>query len=209
MTGKQIFITIGVLASLALATYFIVSGPMNAKASCIKENPKIVAFGDSLVAGYGATAGNDFPAALAREVGIPVENLGRVGDTTGSALGRIATLDIIQPDIVIVLLGGNDALQRLPVATTKANLSLIIDTLQKKDIEVVLVGVPGGFGTDPFRPMFTELKDQYDVKLVPNILSGIFGNRDLMSDQIHPNDVGYARMAARVAPVIEGVCALD
>jgi len=106
-----------------------------------------------------------------------------------------------------VLLGGNDALQRVPVATTKQNLEAIIERLQKANIRVVLAAVPGGFASDPYKPMFEDLAKIHSVKLVPNILSGIITNKSLMSDQVHPNDSGYAKVATKLVPAIESVCA--
>ncbi len=175
--------------------------------SCAQQNQKIVAFGDSLVAGYGSTQGNDFPSLLSKLLGVPVMNLGRSGDTTAQALDRLGEVTDEKPTIAIVLLGGNDALQKIPMATTKRNLSEIIDTLQKANVHVVLVGVLGGFPSDPYAPMFQELAKQYRVPFVSNILSGIIGTNSLLSDEVHPNDAGYAKVAARIAPAVERACA--
>ncbi|KND50863.1 MAG: acyl-CoA thioesterase I [Parcubacteria bacterium C7867-007] len=174
--------------------------------SCATEKTTIAVFGDSLVAGYGATKGNDFPSLLSKQLGAPVQNFGRNGETTSSALDRTNQVLQANPDIVVVLLGGNDALQRFPVSTTKQNLGTIIDTFQKAGMKVVLVGVAGGFGSDPFKPMYEELAKTHTVTLVPNILKGLLGNNSFMSDQIHPNDAGYAKIADRLVPVLEGTC---
>ncbi|MDB5265852.1 MAG: GDSL-like Lipase/Acylhydrolase family protein [Parcubacteria group bacterium] len=152
--------------------------------------------------------GNDFPSLLSKTLGVPVSNFGVSGDTTADALARINNVISAKPDVVIVLLGGNDALQKVPLATTKQDLSTIIDTFQKANIQVVLVGVLGGIPTDPYAPMFLSLAQQYKVVSVSNILSGLIGNSNLMSDEVHPNDAGYVKVAARIAPAVEKACSL-
>lgn len=175
--------------------------------SCASNNLKIAAFGDSLVAGYGATQGNDFPSLLSKTIGVPVQNFGVSGNTTADALARISDVTDAHPDVVIVLLGGNDALQRIPATVTQKNLSTIISTLQAAHIRVVLVGVPGGFLSDPYAPMFQSLARTFTpISYVPNILSGLLGNSKYMSDEVHPNDAGYAKVAARIAPAVESAC---
>lgn len=189
----------------AAGTYFFLSTTSEDMTDSCKE-VKIVAFGDSLVAGYGATKGNDFVSVISRESGIPIVNLGKNGDTTGNALKRLDAVVAEEPDVVIILLGGNDALRRTPVPETKANLEAIITKLQSDNTEVVLLGVIGGFPSDPFRSMFQEISRVYGVEYVPNVLSGIIGKQELMSDQIHPNDAGYARIAEKVLPTLLIAC---
>jgi acyl-CoA thioesterase-1 len=77
--------------------------------ACADAHLNVAAFGDSLVEGYGATAGHDFPSLLSTTLGVPVQNFGRSGDTTSDALARIDSVVSAQPDVVIVLLGGNYA----------------------------------------------------------------------------------------------------
>jgi acyl-CoA thioesterase-1 len=155
----------------------------------------------------GATPGHDFPTLLSAQLGVTVTNLGHSGDTTADALARIDQGLQAKPDVVILLLGGNDVLQRVPQTTTQQNLGTIIDTFQKADTKVVLVGVMGGFPSDPYASMYRDLAKTYKVPLVPNILSGLFGNQSLMRDEVHPNDAGYAKVAAKIAPAVEAACA--
>ncbi|MDB5237343.1 MAG: arylesterase [Parcubacteria group bacterium] len=197
----------GILLVLAAGSIYLFSDKTSSEMTCASQNLKIAAFGDSLVAGYGATQGNDLSALLAKEIGVPVINLGVSGNTTADALARISDVTDAKPDIATVLLGGNDALQKVPLATTKQNLATIIDILQKANIKVVLVGVMGGFPSDPYASMFKDLSSTYHVPLVTNILSGLFANSAYMSDEVHPNDAGYAKAAARIAPVIVSACA--
>lgn len=168
---------------------------------------RIIAFGDSLVAGYGAPEGEDAFSQLAGLLGTPIENLGRSGDTSGRALLRIEEVLERKPDIVIVLLGGNDALQKLPVSETEKNLGAILERIQDAGAKPVLVGVIGGFPQDTYAPMFERLAKEHGVPLVPNVLSGLLGREEFMSDAIHPNAAGYARIAKRLLPVLRDACA--
>lgn len=206
---KHIVSTAVILLLIGGGTYFFLLAPKKAVSNdmaCLSRHMKIAAFGDSLVEGYGATGGNDFPTLLGAKLGVPIANFGHSGDTTASAFARIDSVIDAKPDVVIVLLGGNDALQRVPLATTKENLSMIIEKFQQANIKVVLVGVMGGIGSDPYKGMFEGLAKTYRIALVPNVLSGIFGDRTYMSDQVHPNDAGYAKVAAKILPAVQGAC---
>lgn len=177
--------------------------------SCAAAHPIVVAFGDSLVKGYGAPAGQDFVSGLSQKTGIPILNLGVSGNTTSDGLMRVGQVLTANPDIVIVLLGGNDALQQVPIEKTRANLDKILQTIlsyQGKPIRVILVGVVGGFLNDPYASMFQELAQTYGVTYVPNILSGLITDPQYMSDQVHPNAAGYAKIADRLYPILEHVC---
>ena len=112
----------------------------------------IVVFGDSLVAGRGASAGQDFVSVLSRRLGTTIVNAGQSGDTTGAALARLER-DVLalNPRIVVVLLGGNDYLRRVPTTQTFSNLDSIVDQIRERGAAVVLVGVAVGLMSDPYR----------------------------------------------------------
>src|SRR5947207_9328519 len=101
----------------------------------------VIAFGDSLTAGYGAGAGEDYPSALSRMIGVTVTNAGVSGDTSEAALARLDA-DIVAHDarVVIVGLGGNDFLQSVPIATTGANLRVVVRGVQHAGAVVVVLG---------------------------------------------------------------------
>lgn len=158
----------------------------------------IIAFGDSLVFGTGASEGRDFVSQLAQLLREPVENFGVPGDTTAEALERISEATDRHPSIVLVLLGGNDYLQRVPQEQTFQNLAAIVDAFQKDGAVVVLLGVRGGILVDNFRAKFKALAQEKRAVYVSDVLRDLLGNRQYMSDQIHPNDAGYAIIAERV-----------
>jgi len=171
-------------------------GPANDK---LNQNAIVVAFGDSLVKGQGATPGNDFVSDLSARIGIPIINEGQGGDTTASALGRLDS-DVISknPNVVIVLLSGNDALQQVPITQTFQNLKDIVEKIKQAGAKVLLVGEPGGVFLDPYASRFSALAKNENVAYIPNILNGLIGHNDLMADAIHPNDKGNKIMADRI-----------
>ena len=163
----------------------------------------VLAFGDSLVEGVGASEGRDVVSLLSARVGVPIVNAGRSGDTTGSALGRLDSAVLSRnPRIVIVVLGGNDLLRRIPREETFANLDAIVGRIRARGAAVILVGLSAGVFVDAYGNGYEEVARRTASGLVPDVLAGILGNPDLMSDQIHPNDRGYSLMADRIEPAL-------
>jgi lysophospholipase L1-like esterase len=162
----------------------------------------IIAFGDSLVEGYGATQGKDFVSLLSQKIDRPIINLGHSGDTTVDGIARIGELDKYNPKVVILLLGGNDSLRKMPVAETHKNLATLIENIQSRGAIVLLLGIKGGLFADRFGGEFTNLRDVYNTAFVSDVLDGLFGNDKYMSDPVHPNDTGYQMIADRIYPVL-------
>lgn len=162
----------------------------------------IVAFGDSLVEGVGSTNGNDFVSLLSAKIGEPIINLGHSGDTTQDGISRTNELNNYNPKVVLLLLGGNDHLKQIPVTDTHKNLATLISDFQNRGAIVLLLGVRGGLFNDRFGVEFEDLSTTYHTAFVPDVLSGLFGRPDFMSDAVHPNNVGYARIAERIYPVL-------
>lgn len=189
-----------ILISLALVTIFFIRGEKTTITNYPSRGVDIIVFGDSLVEGVGATEGNDFVSLLSRQVGRPIVNLGRSGDTTAMGLARLATLDHYKPKVVLVLLGGNDYLRKVPSDETFANLGKIIEGIQSRGAVVLLLGIRGGIFGDRFEEEFQLLANTHGAAYVPDVLDGLFGNAKYMSDPIHPNDIGYAKIAERIYP---------
>lgn len=162
----------------------------------------VIAFGDSLVAGVGASPGRDFVSLLSQKIGQPIVNLGVSGDTTADGLARVGELDAYNPKVVILLFGGNDYLRRVPENQTFDNLTEIVESVQAKGAIVLLLGVRGGLLNDHFDTEFKKLRNTHDTAYVPDVLEGLLGKQQYLSDEIHPNDAGYARIAERVYPVL-------
>jgi len=162
----------------------------------------IIAFGDSLITGVGAFPGRDFVSLLSQKIGQPIVNLGVSGDTAAGGLARLGELDAYNPKVVIVLFGGNDYLRRVPQAQTFENLTEIVESIQAKGAIVLLLGIRGGLLNDHFDTEFKKLRNTHDTAYVSDVLEGLLGKQEYMSDEIHPNDAGYARIAERVYPVL-------
>ena len=188
---------------LALVAVFWALRPGTPRAAPPSAGERIVAFGDSLVAGAGATPGRDLVSILSQRLGVPILNAGRSGDTTASALRRLEPAVLAQnPRIVIVVLGGNDYLRRVPPQETFANLDAIAARIRQEGAAVVLVGLSLGIFSDSYGEGYRDVARGASAGLVPDVLDGILGRSELMADQIHPNDRGYAIMADRIEPVL-------
>ncbi len=169
---------------------------------------QVIAFGDSLVQGVGASPGQDLVSVLSRRLQVPIVNAGRSGDTTASALARLDGAVLHRrPRVVLVLLGGNDLLRRLPPEETRANLETIVSRIRDRGAAVVMATVELGFLTGSHGAAYERLAERTAAALVPDILGGILGRRDLMADGIHPNDRGYALMADRLEPALRPLIA--
>jgi len=177
-----------------------------AAAATGRPSLKVVALGDSLTSGHRLPKDDAYPALLEKKLkeqgfDATVVNRGISGDTSAGGVRRLEAALAERPDVLIVAFGANDGLRGIPVAQVRANLSKIIATAQTRGIKVLLVGMEalplyGWQYTLDFHTMFPELAAKYRVPLVPFILNGVFGNRELMSpDGVHPN-AGGAKVVA-------------
>ncbi|MES2470663.1 MAG: GDSL-type esterase/lipase family protein [Patescibacteria group bacterium] len=191
-------VTITICIVIILVGYFLWSD-YDIKNYPPKSKGNIIAFGDSLTRGIGSSDGKDYVTLLSAKLGVPILNKGVSGDTTEGALARLKE-DVLDndPKIVLVMLGGNDFIRRVPRATTFKNLESIVTQIQDKGAVVVLVGVRGGLINDPVDGLYEDLAEKTGSVYIEDILDGVYGHKDLMSDGIHPNDRGYALVAERL-----------
>lgn len=165
----------------------------------------IIAFGDSLTYGTGAERGQDYPSQLAKISGHDIINAGAPGETTADAMRRLDR-DVLQhdPRIVIVLLGGNDFLQRSPMQQAFANLDTIVQKIQETGALVVLVGMKGLIPfMDSYSGEYKRVAKARGAVYVPNVLSGIIDSPKLKGDQVHPNGAGYKIIAERIYAAVK------
>jgi len=165
-----------------------------------------VFLGDSLTAGLGLSPDQAYPTLLQQKadadgLSFQIVNAGVSGDTSAGGLSRLDYALEGDVRVMVVALGGNDALRGLPAEELRKNLATIIERAQAKKIRVVLAGMeaPPNFGqsyTDAFRRVYTDLAAQYKVPLLPFLLQGVAGIERLnQRDGIHPTPEG-ARMVA-------------
>ncbi len=167
------------------------------------QGTDIIAYGDSLVSGFGSSDGKDFVSLLSNKIGQPIVNLGQDGNTTANGVERLIEFNEYKPKVVMVLLGGNDALRKVDAGATFANLRTIVLDLQDRGAVVILLGIRGGIIDSEYPGAFEALSKELHVAYVPDVLDGLFGDKRYMSDGIHPNDAGYAIIAEKVYPVLE------
>lgn len=174
------------------------------------EEVRILAFGDSLFAGYNLGEQEGYPERLERAlrqegINARVIDAGVSGDTSAAGRQRLGfVLDRQQekPDLVLLELGGNDMLRATPPAQTRANFEAMLDELQRRDIPVLLMGMraPPNYGPDyqlEFDGMYGELAQEYDTALVPFWLESIYQDPSLFqSDRIHPTAEGIDALVA-------------
>ncbi len=178
---------------------------------------RILAFGDSLFAGYGLEEQEGYPEQLEdvlRERGINarVIDAGVSGDTSAAGRQRLAfTLDAQQekPDLVLLELGGNDMLRGIQPEQTRANFEAMLEELSSREIPVLLMGMrsPPNYGEDyqrQFDGLYGDLAQQYDAALVPFWMESIYEDQSLfLEDRIHPTAEGIAALVGDTVDDVE------
>lgn len=195
---------------ICLMTMLLSAGLTVARA----ETLKIVAFGDSLMAGYELPATDAYPAKLEAALkssghDVRIENGAVSGDTTADGLARLEWTIPDGTDAVLLELGANDALRGLSPDQTRSNLDAMIDQLKKRGISVMLFGMlaPPNMGQDyaaAFNRIYPELAAKHGVTLYPFFLDAIITEADLkLADGMHPNAKGVDRMVEKTLPAVQ------
>jgi lysophospholipase L1-like esterase len=164
----------------------------------------IVAFGDSLTFGTGATESESYPIVLGQLLGRSVVRAGVPGEVTAGGLARVqSVIDEHKPKLMIVCLGGNDMLRKVDEGETRSNLREIIKTIRAQGIAVVLIGVPRPALLTSAPPLFEEIAKEFGLPYEGKIVTDILYKPDQKADTIHPNAKGYRRMAEAVAALLK------
>lgn len=181
-----------------LICIFISACSNSIKFTPLPKNSAILAFGDSLTAGYGTTPENSYPSVLAQLSGHPVINAGISGETTQQGLARFSTiLDQVQPKLVILMEGANDILQNKDLTQTKQNLTAMIHEAKSRNIQILLVAVPAKSLRLSSANFYPELASENKLILDDDTLAKLLRSPELKSDVVHFNQQGYHVMAER------------
>ena len=162
----------------------------------LENDSTILAFGDSLTYGFGASIDSSYPSVMQNKTGIRIINAGVNGELSYEGLKRLPKLLLHKPDLVILCHGGNDIIQNLSNEQLKINLLEMIRLIKNSGSQILLVGVPDfnivGFNT---LSVYKEVAHESGVMYEDEVLKYIELHRALKSDYIHPNEKGYEMMA--------------
>jgi acyl-CoA thioesterase-1 len=183
-------------------------------AAAAADPVRIVAFGDSLMAGYGLGPGDAFPETLeaalrAKGHDVVIANAGVSGDTTSGGLARLDWSVPDDTDLVILELGANDMLRGIGPQITEQNLEAMVERLGGRDVAVLLAGMVAApnLGADyaaAFNPIYERLAAKHGLVLYPFFLDGVAQDAALkLADGMHPNAAGVERMVEAMLPTVE------
>jgi acyl-CoA thioesterase I len=175
----------------------------------LQPGSRVLAFGDSLTYGVGTTRENSYPAVLSQLAGLEVVNAGVSGETTAGGLARLGReLDESQPELLILLQGGNDILRNLDLAQTKANLAAMIELAAHRNIAVVLLGVPEKKLFSSAAPIYGELAEEHQLVFDGSLVASLLRSPSYKSDPVHLNAEGYRKMAESIHELLQDSGAL-
>jgi len=184
--------------------YYKSSKEVDVQSLSLPLDTKILAFGDSLTYGYGAPKEKSYPSLLAQYLHTTVINEGISGELSEQGLARLPSLlETYKPDILVLCHGANDILRKKDVANIKANITQMVKLAQSKGVYVLLVGVPMydilNFNVPDF---YYDVAKENDILIEDESLKTIMQSDNLRSDQVHPNEAGYALMARKIAQIL-------
>lgn len=196
----------GLLKLLAAAMLTLSLAGCGEKAPALpKLSPSdvVVAFGDSLTQGTGASEDESYPAVLSKLIGHAVVNAGVPGEVTTQGLARLpGVIAEHSPRLVIVCLGGNDMLRKVADAEIKRNLQAIVKALKERGVAVVLVGVPRPSLITSAPEFYAEIAKEHGIPYEGKVVTSVLYSPGLKSDPIHPNAAGYRKMAESIAELM-------
>lgn len=204
-----------IIRTLLITFIWVVLAASSTGAMAASNPVRIAIFGDSLTTGYGLDSQEDaLPAVLQAElnrnmVNAVVTNAGVSGDTTAAGLARLQQLIATKPNMVVVALGGNDALRGVDPQIVRNNLDQILTQLKAANAYILLAGMrsPPSMGleyTTQFNEVFPQLAERHNVIFIPFLLEGVAGRSEYnQADGIHPNIDGVKIMAKNLYPTIE------
>ena len=194
-------------AAMALLAALILLAACGAKTPALPRlvpDAVVLAFGDSLTFGTGASEGQSYPAVLEGLIGRKVHGAGVPGEVSAAGLARLpSALDYYQPQLLILCSGGNDFLRKLGKQQAAANIRAMVRVARDRGVAVMLIAVPepGLFASPP--DFYQDIAKELGIPYEGDALAKILRDNELKSDLIHPNAKGYALLAQAVAGVLK------
>lgn len=194
----KLILAIAVIFSI-VSTVFLISRHNNV----VNSTKPVVFFGNSITAGQGARAGEDFPSVVGKTLNVPIVNAGVSGDTTGEALARI-NKDVLSknPSVVVIELGGNDLMKNINSEITRGNFELILSKIKTSGAKIVILDVKFLLFSREYKTDWRDLAEKYNAIYVPDILDGVIDDQNFKYDDLHPNTKGYQKIAEKLVPTI-------
>jgi len=191
------------LSLLYLACLLLACG--NEKLPAIPAGSTVLVLGDSLSYGTGAAEHQDYPTLLAQNTGWNIINAGVPGNTSEQGLARLpALLEEHQPALLMIVLGGNDFLKKVPVSQTIANLNTMIQMGKSKNSTTLLVAIPdyqpvkAAFGGLSDHTLYATLAKETQTPFIEDVFSPVLSKNALKADYVHPNAQGYRQVEERL-----------
>ena len=179
------------------------------KLSPLAPDAVVLAFGDSITYGTGASEAESYPAQLERLIGRQVVRAGVPGEASAQALARLPhALEEHRPNLLVLCIGGNDFLRNLGKAQAAANVQTMVAVAKQRGVDVLLIGTPEKGLTVTPPAFYAEIAEQHRIPYEGRVIGEILRNSELKSDTIHPNARGYRLIAERVAALLKQAGAL-
>ena len=193
------------MKALWLALLLVLAGCGNTpQLSKLPADAVVLAFGDSLTFGTGASSEESYPAQLEKLIGRHVESAGVPGEVSAEGLQRLPdVIEEIKPKLLLLCHGGNDLLRKTGEAQAAANLRSMVLLAKSKGIAVVLIAVPKpGLILSP-PDYYEKIAAEFKLPIEADVLRSIISSPDLKSDTVHPNAAGYKKMADAIAALLK------
>ncbi|HEY0664894.1 MAG TPA: GDSL-type esterase/lipase family protein [Gallionella sp.] len=197
---------------LLFAVLLAVGCGKEARVDALPAGSRVLALGDSLTAGAGVTSDEAWPALLAGRTGWEVTNGGVSGDTSAAALRRLPSLlEQHDPVLVLVTLGGNDMLRRIPRQETVANLEQIIAQIRAHGAMPLLLATPqpsiaGAVFQNLSAPDFyREIAEAQQVELIEDAIPDVLSDPQLKGDPLHPSTAGHQRLSEQILAELKSI----
>ena len=188
------------VAILALAA----CGGSSQKLDKLSSDAVVLAFGDSLTFGTGASPGDSYPAQLQALIGRKVVNAGVPGEVSATGLERLpAVLDEVRPAMLLLCHGGNDFLQKLDEAQAARNVKAMVRMARERNVQVVLIATPKPTLPPSVPAFYREIATEARIGFVEAAMKDVLSDRALKSDFVHPNANGYREIAKAVQKALK------